>query len=141
MQRETLEIMKTHMSHTEPIMPAELMELVGVSRATVYNGLAALGAIRHHVGKNQFAYTLPEPSVERPEIDTPGIIDGISWAEYLGYALDYVKKIHLKGNPTPESYIKGFQQIADTFQTITDHVQEVADRPDWRLVLGIDKEN
>lgn len=140
MYPETIEVIKAQLSEDEPKLPEQLVEQTGLSRATIYNGLSILRAIRHHVGKNQYAYTLNEETEKEP-IEEPGTIGELSWAEYTTRALNYVKKIHLKGNPTAESYAEGFQQIADSFQLIADHVKEVQERPDWRLVLGLDKEN
>lgn len=140
MTTETVRVIKSHMSHTVPKTPAEIQEAAGVSRATVYNTLRVLKAERHHIGKNTFGYTLPEVVLDRGTVENPGIIDGVTWAEYVAQVLKYVQKIHLGGNPTPQSYVRGFQQIAGTFQLIADHVRAVEHRPDWRLVLGIDKE-
>ena len=139
MYPETIEIVRSHMTIIEPITPDELVEKTGLSRSTIYNVLSVLKAERHHVGKNLYGFTLPDEEIHT-EIDTPGQIEDLSWAQYTSYAIDYVRKVHLQGNPTPESYVEGFQQIADTFQKIADHVRAVQHRPDWRLVLGLDKE-
>ena len=133
----TLELVQKALSDDEPLEAREIAIRTDLSVATVYSALVILGARRHHVGKNTFAYTSGTRSAPTP-VETPGTIEGMSWAEYTQLAIEYVSRVHLRGDPTAESFTTGFQQIADTFETIAAHVRAVEHRPDWRIVLGLD---
>ena len=137
MRFESLELVRSAMSDTFPRRVDEIAEKSGLGRATVYNALAVLKADKHHVGKNDYAYTLRDEAI-LDLVEEPGTIEGISWREYTQRTLSYVSQVHFRGNPDPKGFEKGFRQISEAFALIAEHIHLVRERPDWRIVLGLD---
>jgi hypothetical protein len=112
-----------------------LADFTGYSKRTIYSALDVLKAIRHHVGRNSYAYSLPT-DVPEP-IEDLGRIEGKSWRHVAHQVISVAGGIPLSGNVTATQYAEGFETLAERFNLLAEHARAVENRPDWKIVLGL----
>lgn len=143
---ETAELVAAFLGKIAGVAPtvAEVADRTGASPSAVYNALKELGAERVRIAPGTFGYRLPaERRAVREPIakDSIGTIEGRTWADYFAVTQHFVSQAHLRGEVEASDFARGFQEIANAFQTLSDHARAAEGHADWRIRLGLDTEN